>query len=272
MDKHTIKQLIIGEFSLRRVIFSIVFIYTAVLAWAYFQSDHLIFLPPPSTYAPSDDLTFLQTENNLEIAALYLPNPNAPYTLLYSHGNAEDIGQNRSRMERLQELGFAVLIYDYPGYGLSQGKPSEAGAYQAIDAAYQYLTQTLQIPSEQIVAYGRSLGGGAAVDLAARKPLGGLVVESSFISTFRVPIPVKIFPIDKFRNLAKMKRVTCPVLVIHGEQDQTIPFWHGQELYQAAPDPKQFLWVQGADHNNLPQIAGEKYNEALREFKQLLSQ
>ncbi|NJK39282.1 MAG: alpha/beta hydrolase [Oscillatoriales cyanobacterium RM2_1_1] len=272
MDKHTVKLRLFGKLSIQRLIRSALLVYGVVGAWAYFYSDRLIFLPSPSSYTRSDDLTFLTTANNTQIAALHLPNPTATYTILYSHGNAEDIGENRSRMEWMRDMGFSILIYDYPGYGLSGGKPSVPGTIQAIDAAYAYLTETLKIPGNRIIVYGRSVGGGPAVDLASRQPVAGLVVESSFTSTFRVKVPFPLFPFDKFPNQQKIQRVQSPVLIIHGDQDQTIPFSQGQQLYQAAPGPKLSLWIPGGDHNNLLAIAGASYQEKLQEFQDLIEQ
>ena len=118
----------------------------------------------------------------------------------------------------MRALGFSVFAYDYHGYGTSGGKATEQNAYEDIDAAYNYLTQVLKVPPDRIIAHGRSLGGAVAIDLASRKPLGGLVVESSFVSAFRVVTGYRIFPFDKFRNADKIRQVRCPVLIIHGRR------------------------------------------------------
>jgi hypothetical protein len=106
------------------------------------------------------------------------------------------------------------------------------------------------VPSNCIIALGRLLGGGVTVDLASRRPLGGLIIESTFVTAFRVLTKIPLFPSDKFRNISKIKNVNCPVLVIHGEDDEVIPFWHGEKLFQQANEPKLSLWVDGAGHNN----------------------
>ena len=202
MNKVTLRRLIIGELSPHRLLTSIIFIYVSISVWAYFGTDHLIFLPPRATYTQTQEFIQLQSIPN-RITGLYLPNPESQYTILYSHGNAEDLGLIRFRLQQLQAMGFSVLAYDYPGYGTSTGKPSVQGAYHAIDAAYNYLTQELNISPSQIIVYGRSVGGGPSVDLASRQPVGGLVIESSFISVFRVVTHIRLFPVDKFPNLAK---------------------------------------------------------------------
>lgn len=265
-----IKRFVIGEFSLKRMIRFPIILYVAVGVWAYFYSERLIFIPPPSSYAMTPELLTLKTTKDVKITALYLPNPKAKYTILYSHGNAEDLGDSRFLLEQFRQRGFAVFSYDYPGYGMSQGKPSELGTYQAIDAAYDYLTQQLKIPPDQIIAYGRSVGGGPSVDLASRQPLGGLILESTFLSTFRVKIDLPLYPFDKFANLRKISAVKVPVLVIHGTVDQVIPFSHGQRLFEAIKTPKLSFWVEGADHNDVSQVAGDRYEQILKEFIQLI--
>lgn len=271
MKRVCLKHFILGEFSLQRLVKSLLLIYSLVGVWAYFYSDRLIFLPPPPSYTHTPDLIGLPIANAVEVTALYLPNPQAQYTILYSHGNAEDLGEIRFRLEELRDLGFSVFAYDYPGYGSSGGKPSEKAAYQAINAAYDYLTQQLNILPNQVIIYGRSVGGGPSVDLASRQEAGGLVIESSFTTIFRVVTRIPIYPFDKFSSLTKIKAVHCPVLVMHGTTDRVIPFSHGQKLYQSANEPKMAFWVEGAGHTNLLQVAAERYVQTLMKFVQLLA-
>ena len=265
-----IKRFIIGDFSLKRMIRFLIILYVAVGVWAYFYSERLIFIPQPSSYQLTPEFLTLKTEQGVNITALYLPNPKAKYTILYSHGNAEDLGDIRVVLELLRQMGFAVFSYDYPGYGMSQGEPSELGTYQAIDTAYDYLTQQLKIPPNQIIVYGRSVGGGPSVDLASRKPVAGLVLESAFVSTFRVKIDLPLYPFDKFPNLSKIPLIKAPVLVIHGTVDQVIPFSHGQRLFAAVNTPKLSFWVEGADHNDVSEVAGDRYEQILKEFIQII--
>ncbi|MFE1746374.1 alpha/beta hydrolase [Coleofasciculus sp. H7-2] len=272
MDKKKLKRLLFGEFSVKRLMRSAIFIYAFLCFYAYFFSDRMIFLPQPSSYQDSSEILKLTTADGVQISAAYLPNPNATYTILYSHGNAEDLLDVLSVRQGLRNLGFAVFAYDYRGYGTSQGTPTEGNSYRDIDAAYTYLTQQLGVPPNQIIAYGRSVGSGPAVDLASRQPLAGLIVESAFITAFRVLTRIPIVPFDKFRNLDKIKQVRCPVLVMHGRADEVIPFWHGEQLFAAANEPKRFLWVDGAGHNDFSWIAAQQSEKALREFAQLVEQ
>ncbi len=271
MNRVTLRRLIIGEFSPLRLLISTLVIYVLVGTWAYFWTDRLIFFPPPASYTQTDDFIQLQSRNGDRITALHLPNPEAQYTILYSHGNAEDLGQIRPRLKDLREIGFSVFGYDYPGYGTSSGRPTVEGTYYAIKAAYNYLTQTLNIPPQNIIVYGRSVGGGPSVFLASRQPVGGLVLESSFISIFRVITRIPLFPFDKFPNLDTLQDINSPILIIHGTRDQVVPFWHGQELYAVANEPKLSFWVEGANHNNLLEVAGQEYQEILQKFTEIVT-
>ena len=252
------------------MVLSAAIIYAAVGAWAWFNSDRMIFLPPPTGYRDTPDVLRLPTAGGERIAALYRPNPAATYTMLFSHGNGEDLGWVRPLLPALADLGFSVFAYDYRGYGLSEGRPSEGNVYADIDAAYEHLTRALGVPPERVILYGRSLGAGAAVDLAARRLVGGLVLESPFLTAFRVMTRVPLFPFDKFRNVDKIGRVRCPVLIMHGEADEIVPLWHGRHLFERAPGPKTFVPIPGAHHNDFMWVAGDRYAAALHDFEALL--
>jgi len=265
------KQWLIGDFSWQRLLSSALLIYGSLGLWAWFGTDRQIFLPPPATYRDAGQVVWVPMPNGSRIAARYLPHPQASHTILYSHGNAEDLGQQQPVFDRLQRLGFAVFAYDYPGYGLSQGRATVRSTEQAIVAAYTHLTQVEQLPPQRIIAYGRSVGGGPTLYLASRHPVGGVILESTFVSIFRVVTGVPLFPFDKFPNLARLPQVAAPTLILHGTQDEVIPFWHGQALFAAASEPKLALWVEGAGHNDLAWVAGDRYDQALRHFRDRLS-
>ena len=241
--------------------------YLALFCYAYFFTDKSIFQPPPSSYKDTDSRIFkLSSGDGTKISAVYLPNPKARYTLLYSHGNAEDIGQNFGMFKRLHDMGFAVLAYDYHGYGTSPGTPSETNAYRDEEAAYNYLIKDRGVPAEHIIAIAHSLGCAMAIDLASRRTVGGLITESAFVSADRIVTTIPILPLDTFQNLTKISRVHCPVLIMHGRQDAVVPFWHGERLFAAANEPKQSLWIDGAGHNDLVDVLGPRYEQALKEF------
>jgi len=270
MNKKNIIRLLIGKFSILRLIRSILIIYILIGFWAFFFSDRLIFLPRPSSYQTNQDFVKLKSRNRTQITGIYLPLPKAEYTILYSHGNGEDLGEILPRLRDLRDIGFNIFSYDYQGYGTSQGRPSVAGAYQDVNAAYEYLTQKLGIPANKIIVYGRSVGGGPSVDLASRQPVAGLVIESSFTTAFRVVTGIPVYPFDKFPNIDNIKNVNCPVLVIHGNADRVIPFSHGQQLFAMVDQPKLSFWVNGAGHLNLLEVAGEEYVKVMTEFIRLV--
>jgi pimeloyl-ACP methyl ester carboxylesterase len=235
----------------------------------------MIFLPPPASYQDSAEVLKIAVTPTEKISALYQTNPqNNPqttYTILYIHGNATDLGGARPLMAQWVGLGFNAFAYDYRGYGTSDGHPSEQNAYQDAEAAYAYLTQTLKIPPSRIILYGRSVGSGSATELASRYPVAGLILESAFTSAFRVVVPFPILPFDKFANQAKLPKVRCPILVMHGRADEIVPFSHGQALYETATTPKLSLWVEGAGHNDFREVAGERYAQMLMDFQKLVA-
>jgi len=244
--------------------------YAGFAAFAYFLSDRLIFPPPRPTYRAGQlPLAMIRGADGGSIATLYLPAPNAALTILYAHGNGEDLGQVAPMLEALRQHGFSVLGFDYRGYGASTGgPPTTSGATRDMESVYEHAVHTLGVPPSRLVLYGRSVGGGPAADLAARLPVGGLVLESTFTSTFVVMTRVPLLPFDRFPNLRRIRQVRAPVLVIHGTADEVIPVSHGRRLYQAASNPKEAFWVDGAGHNDLALVAGERYWTALADFAQ----
>lgn len=264
------RKRLIGEFSWKRVVRSLLFIYVCFALYVYFRADSMIFLPQPASYQDTEDILKIPVSATEQISATYRPNPQATYTVLYIHGNAEDLGHIQPKLDLLHRWRFSVFAYDYRGYGTSDGRPSERNAYQDADAAYRYLTEHLNVPPERIILYGRSVGGGSATELATRYPVAGLILESTFTSIFRVVVPVPLLPFDKFPNLRRISTVRCPVLIMHGDADRTIPIQHSQTLLEAAPAPKLSLWVDGAGHNDFMWVAGDRYRQALLDFQNLV--
>lgn len=253
-----------------RLLLLVLVAYAAFAGLVWLFAERLIFLPPRQRYAQTPEILLVPRAGGGSVAAVHLPNPEARHTILFSHGNGEDIAADLPFLREMRDAGFAVFAYDYSGYGLSTGRPSERAAYGDVDAAYDYLTRTLGVPPERIIAHGRSLGGGVAAELAGRRPVAGLVLESTFTTIFRVVRSYPLVPFDRFRTIDKLPRVEAPVLVIHGTRDGVVGFWHGQRLYEAARGPKRQLWVAGAGHNDVAWVAGERYWNALREFADAL--
>lgn len=254
----------------RRVLTFLAVLYTGLAIYAYFFTDRQIFLPHPASYRDTSDLIRLTSTSGTQISAVYLPNASARFTLLVSHGNAEDLGDLHGWLEQLRQAGFSIFAYDYQGYGLSGGTPSEKHVDDDELAAYDYLTKQLHTPASEIVVYGKSVGSGPAVYLAARRPVAGLILRSPILSAFRVVTRVPLLPFDKFPNYKEMGKVHCPVLIIHGTADQLVPVWHGQKLYDLAHQPKYSLWVEGADHNDLEDFATAKQIRTMQVFAESL--
>jgi fermentation-respiration switch protein FrsA (DUF1100 family) len=255
---------------LRGLLLVVIGIYFIALIMAVFFSDQMIFHPPRAGYRDKADILKLISSGGAKISATYLANRDASFTVLFSHGNAEDIGHDQVFLERIRSAGFAVLAYDYQGYGTSEGKPSERHAYDDEDAAYNFLVETMHIQPNKIIAFGRSVGSGPAADLAYRRPVAGLILESAFTSAFRVMTRVSVLPFDRFDNLQKIKKVHCPILIIHGTEDSVINVAHGRELFAAAKEPKQALWVDGANHNDVAFAGGTRYSNSLKAFATLV--
>lgn len=256
-----------GKFSVVRLIRSALLIYLFVLAFAFLFSDGMIFLPPRSSYGDSEEVIKITTADGVQIAAVYLLNPAAEFTILYSHGNAEDLGTVRWVLEQIHDRGYSVFAYDYRGYGVSDGRATEKGAYRDIEAAYGYLTGELGVAEPKVILMGRSVGAAVALDLAAKKQVAGLILESPFLTAFRTVTRIPIAPFDKFRNIDKIGRARCPKLFIHGRSDSIVPFAHGRKLFEMAGQPKMNLWVDGLGHNDdIPTIAGESYWQAIDDF------
>lgn len=198
-------------------------------------------------------------------------------TLLYSHANAEDLGNIYPWCKFLSKsLGVNILAYDYTGYGLAsdQGDPSEEHCYADVDAAYSYLRDTLQVPARNVVLYGRSLGSGPSCYLASRTadeglPLGGLILHAPFQSVYRVVLESGCtLPGDKFPNIDFLPFVRSPVMVIHGTKDQIVPFHHSEQLLSVVEPPYRAtpLLIEGMGHNNIHPMVRPLFVERIAEF------
>jgi fermentation-respiration switch protein FrsA (DUF1100 family) len=242
-----------------------VYLFFIGLAWIY--GKKILFPAPESSYQARDHFIQVQTSGETKIYLLRQGNTKKPsITIIYSHGNAEDIGQLAPFFEMWKEKDWEILAYDYPGYGLSAGVPSEEGCLQAIEAVYQYAIKDCGRSPESILVWGRSLGTGPSCHLAASQKVAGLLLETPFLSAFRTVTEIPFLPWDYFNNLEKVRRIRCPSLIIHGKLDEVVPFRHGKRLHQELPEPKTFLSFHEATHNNLESIGGEKYKDGIVQF------
>lgn len=241
-------------------------IYAGCAVLARFLAGQALYHPEVASRRAPPAAHQIKGSDGSVVTVLYLPNPSARFTLWLFHGNAEDLGDLAPGLQAWRELGFAVFAHDYPGYGASSGRPTEAGLYAASRVARTYLREELKVPASRTLLYGRSLGGGPAVQLATEENVAGLVLQSAFTSVYRVVTRWRVLPFDLFENERKLPRVSCPVLVMHGRNDEVIPFAHGEALLAAAAGEKSAFFVPGAGHNDFAEIAGARYGEVLREF------
>ncbi|MCB1231124.1 MAG: alpha/beta fold hydrolase [Verrucomicrobiae bacterium] len=267
------RKWLIGDWNWRRPFKSVGAIYASLLVVAVFFADKLIFVPPSPSYdasAPRLKMIPLDSaSSDGSIAAFWFPPPDdSAAVLLWTHGNAEDMGNLEPLLEIISGQGVGVMAFDYPGYGLSDGKPTEKGCYDAASAAFRFLTQELSIDPDRILFVGQSVGGGTAVWLAEQHPEArGLVLISPFLSAFRVVLPIPLFPGDRFPNLKRMPNVRIPLLLFHGENDEVISFSHGQKLFDLHPGPRKALVpLPDAGHNDLWSLEFETVLTKMMDF------
>ena len=254
-----------GFFALpaRRMILTLILVgvlaYGGVVVLAWLFHPRMIFIPTYPLYRTPQSAGWTFEEVRVPVAdettcGWYVPVENARGVVLFSHGNAGNIADRIESIGLLRSFGFSVLAYDYGGYGLSTGRPSEPRCYADIRAMWRWLVETRGVPSRKIVLFGRSLGGGVTADLAAEVRPAAVILESTFLSTVDIAreivpwLPMSWIVRPRFANRDKVGRIQAPVLFIHSPDDRTIPFHHGQELFRLAPEPKQFLEISG-DHN-----------------------
>lgn len=218
--------------------------------------DSFIFYPDRSMPAPprAVEERWITTDDGVRIHAWYASAGGAAPTLVWSHGNGGNIGGRGDVLLALHRRGLSVLAYDYRGYGKSEGAPDESGVYRDAVAAYDSV-RTLGTPAERIICFGESLGGAVSIHLAGERSCAGVVVVSTFTNLRDVARghfgPLAMLASGRFDSLARVGALTVPLLVAHGTRDEIVPFALSEKLYAAAREPKQFLRIEGASHNDI---------------------
>lgn len=258
-------------------------IYAGLALALFFVQSRLIFLPTKHLYRTPASMDWAFEDVRVAVGGetthgWWIPHADATTkTVLFSHGNAGNIADRLESCSIFRRLGLNVLVYDYGGYGESTGRPSEQRCYGDVRAMWRWLVEEKQIPAEQIILFGRSLGSGPTAQLATEVQPAGIILESAFAS---IPsMAQKLYPVfpagllvrHRFDNAAKAARFTAPLLVIHGRGDSIIPYAQGRTLFDAAKEPKTFLDIDG-DHNDGFIVTGERYIEGLRGFIEPLLQ
>lgn len=252
-------------------------VYLLLAAMLYFMQRRLVFYPTKEIFAtplnfgiPFEDV-YLETADGVRINAWFIPAENAECTALFCHGNGGCLAHRVETIELYHKLGVNFFVFDYRGYGLSGGEPSENGLYLDSEAAWQFLVNEKRIPPDKIVIIGRSLGGAAASRLAAEKHPRRLICESAFVSiretgSDRYPyFPVKLLSRYNFPTGEFLKQVKCPALIIHSRDDKVVRFSHGRKLFAIAGGPKTFLELTGA-HDECYFDCRDQYAAAVKRF------
>ncbi|MFQ5926306.1 MAG: alpha/beta hydrolase [Terriglobia bacterium] len=239
----------------------------------YFPSTHRDADPHPRDLGLEVEDVFFRAADGIELHAWYATaQGGARFTLLYVHGNAGNLSHRIDNIAFLRRLPVNVFALDYRGYGRSQGRPSEAGFYRDAEAAYDYLTHRQGVPAERLVVLGQSLGAAVAVELAARRRVAGLILEGGFPSAPRVAQRVMWLPgvhrlmRTRFDATSTLRQLRRPLLVAHCTADPVIPYELGEELFQAANEPKSFVRFEAACHEPLYIADPDAYADRLREF------
>jgi len=229
-----------------------------------------VWIATPASLGLGAEEVILEPEAGVKLHAWFFRRPEPLGSLLFCHGNAGNVSHRLENVYYLLETGFQVLLFDYRGYGHSSGQPSESGLYRDATSAWQHLVERSDTGGAPCIIFGRSLGGAVAVDLATHSDADGLIVESTFTSIrtlvrliYHLPLPE--LPV-KYDSLSKIGQLDMPLLAIHGERDELIPFADGRALFDAAPEPKSWYPIPGAGHNDTYVTGGDAYFQQFAAF------
>jgi len=248
----------------------------------------LFYMQPTFLYKPVRDIPYSPAELDLafdeinftsgdgvELTAWYVGADGSKPTVLFCHGNGGNMMHRLDSINIFNSLGLNCFIFDYRGYGKSKGLPTEEGTYQDALAAYKWLTKERKVFAENIIIFGRSLGGSIAAQLASIVEARSLVIESSFTSyadigkSFYPYMPVRHFARFEYNTIDYIKKTDCPVLIVHSRNDNVVPFKFGLELYEAADEPKKFVEIFGS-HNDGFLVSSEIYKKAWKDWLNFL--
>jgi len=243
----------------------------------FINQSRFIFFPDQKVLATPEQIglayrpvTFLSADH-LQLNGWFIPADGAHGIILFCHGNGGSISNLLETVDIFHKLGFSSFVFDYRGYGQSEGTPSETGTYLDGQAAWDHLVNMEHIAPSDIIVYGRSLGAAIAARLSSRYIPRACILESGFTSIKNMAeamypfFPTSLVCRFEYNTQADVQKITCPLLIIHSEEDTVIPFSHGRALFTSAPEPKTFLRIKG-NHNNGFLTSGHLYTEGLQEF------
>lgn len=253
------------------------FIYLVAMLWLYLGQRGRVYRPerdiittPDTAGYEYEDVT-LVTGDGVHLNAWFVPSSDERAVLLFFHGNNRNISHCMDSIEIFNRLGCSVFLFDYRGYGQSEGRPGEAGTYRDAEAAWRYLVERRGVSSGNIVMLGRSLGAAVASWLAVRHTPRALVIESTFTSLPDIGaelhpwLPARLLARYEYPVKRNLRSVHCPVLVVHSRDDELIPLSHGRALYEGANHPKSFLEIRGMHYDGF-RTSGQDYVEGLARF------
>ena len=273
-------QMIFGE-DLGRFMMSVlilgVIIYGSITAYFFFFQSSFVYFPykdiqgtPKQLGMPCKDVTFV-SKDGIKLNGWFIPSDDSKDVVLFCHGNAGNISHRMESIQIFHKMGLSVFIFDYRGYGQSEGIPSEKGTYLDAEAAWKYLTKVENFDASNIILFGRSMGGSISAKLATDKRPKVLIIESSFTSIANLGakiypfLPVRLLSRFSYDTLKYVKVVKSPVLVIHSSDDEIIPFAHGGAIFEAVHAPKEFLKIRGS-HNEGFWLSSVEYAKAIEKF------
>ena len=260
---------------LKNIIYILIIIIFLLVYFRYFEHKSLYFPMKEIEYVPSDvglsyEDIYLDTDDGVRLNAWLIPAENSRYTLLFCHGNGGNVSHRIEKVLMLNKLGLNIFIFDYRGYGGSNGRPSEQGFYKDARASYNYLVSEKGLSPDEIILYGESLGGAVAVELASKRKVRALITECTLSSA--KDVAKVIYPFlpgflisSKFDSTGKIKEIIIPKLIIHSQNDEIIPFGQSVRLFEAAPDPKKHLVLIGS-HNTCYMDSKDLYTSGIRDF------
>jgi uncharacterized protein len=237
-----------------------------------YHPDRPIPATPEAAGLPYEDV-YYKTVDGVRLNGWFVPSSGSTEVLIWFHGNAGNIGHRVENLRRMHdELGVSVFIFDYREYGRSEGSVSEEGTYEDARASLEYLKSRTGLSSERIIYFGRSLGSAVAVELALEAPPRALILESPMTSIRDMAravlpyLPTGFLIQTEYDSLSKIGKIHRPVLILHGDGDDVVPFEQGRRLFERANEPKTFYTIPGASHNNTYLVGGKPYWEAWKKF------
>ena len=235
-----------------------------------FQPDASIHQTPANVGLAFDDVYFA-ADDGIRLNGWYIPRARATSTFLWFHGNAGNISHRLENLKLLHDkVNVNIFIFDYRGYGRSDGTASEEGTYRDGAAAVKLLRQRYGVEANKLIIFGRSLGAAVAAEMAMRVQSLAVILETPFTSVRDVArdklpfLPIGALLKTRYEVVEKVRKLSSPLLVLHGDRDEVVPFSHGKKVFDAAPEPKWFYAIAGAGHNDTYLVGGDTYFAALR--------